>query len=453
MAFDWLLDSETNDLVFDSTSKDLVFITNNHEDIRQRVAIKLQTYKGEWFINTDYGVPYLQDIISVARSKSVVDNILKNSAEAETGVGVISNFNSVYGTDNRNYSLTFDINYNNNAIPLQVSLNPQTELTYNLPNSWNSAVNCQETIITANSMYDYVNISGLPPTTGDSSWVNEWAGGSSPTVVSYLKVATGATHSLGLKSNGAVVAVGDNTYGQCNVSAWTDIIDVSAGTGSDHSVGLKSNGTVVATGNNTNDQCDVSSWTNITKISVGGSHTVGLKSDGTAIAVGTDAYGQIGVGTWINLIDVSAGYRHTIGLKSDGTVYQTGALNAGATSSWTNITKITSGMDIAFGLRSNGTVARANGDYPPAWLNTIDTWTNIVDICAGNTFLIGIKADGTTVLAGGYDDLLNIASWTGITSLDAGGGGWYAGHAVGIKLDGTVIANGDNTYGQCNLPA
>jgi len=37
-----------------------------------------------------------------------------------------------------------------------------------------------------------------------------------------------------------VVAVGDNWYGQCEVKAWEDIVQVSAG--SEHTVGLKKDG-------------------------------------------------------------------------------------------------------------------------------------------------------------------------------------------------------------------
>ena len=36
-------------------------------------------------------------------------------------------------------------------------------------------------------------------------------------------IATGGNHTVGLKSDGTVVAVGNNFYGQCNVSGWTDI--------------------------------------------------------------------------------------------------------------------------------------------------------------------------------------------------------------------------------------
>jgi hypothetical protein len=38
---------------------------------------------------------------------------------------------------------------------------------------------------------------------------------------------------------------------------------------------LKSDGTVVATGNNNNNQCDVDGWENIIAISVGRYHVVG----------------------------------------------------------------------------------------------------------------------------------------------------------------------------------
>ena len=36
-------------------------------------------------------------------------------------------------------------------------------------------------------------------------------------------VSAGALYTIGLKSDGTVVAVCDNAYGQCDVSSWTDI--------------------------------------------------------------------------------------------------------------------------------------------------------------------------------------------------------------------------------------
>lgn len=68
-------------------------------------------------------------------------------------------------------------------------------------------------------------------------------------------------YTVGLKTDGTVAAVGDNEYGQCNVSNWSDIVAVS--TGSWYTVGLKSDGTVAAVGDNYDGQCDVSGWSGL----------------------------------------------------------------------------------------------------------------------------------------------------------------------------------------------
>ena len=76
-----------------------------------------------------------------------------------------------------------------------------------------------------------------------------------------MAISVGSNHTVGLKADGTVVAVGYNKYGQCEVSDWTDIVAVSAG--DNHTVGLKADGTVVAVGDNDYDKCDVSLWRDI----------------------------------------------------------------------------------------------------------------------------------------------------------------------------------------------
>jgi len=61
-----------------------------------------------------------------------------------------------------------------------------------------------------------------------------------------VQVAGGYGHTLGLRANGTVVAVGLNDEGQSNVGDWTDISQLAAG--SFHTVGLKGDGAVVAAG-------------------------------------------------------------------------------------------------------------------------------------------------------------------------------------------------------------
>jgi hypothetical protein len=89
------------------------------------------------------------------------------------------------------------------------------------------------------------------------------------------------------KSDGTVVAVGWNEYGQCDVGSWTDIVQVSAN--NVHTVGLKSDGTVVAVGDNGSGQCDVGDWTGIVQVAASEGYTVALKSDGTVVAAGWEA--------------------------------------------------------------------------------------------------------------------------------------------------------------------
>ena len=191
-------------------------------------------------------------------------------------------------------------------------------------------------------------------------------------------VSAGSNHTVGLKSDGAVVAVGWNKYGQCDVADWRDIVAVSAGPY--HTVGLKSDGTVVATKFiesmfvTYEGQCDVADWTDIVAVSAGGWHTVGLKSDGTVVAVGRNDEGQCDVAGWTDIVAVSAGGVHTVGLKSDGTV-----------------------------------VAVGHKDYGQC---DVVNWTDIVAVSAGSSHTVGLKSDGTVVAVGGKDDgRCDVAGW------------------------------------------
>ena len=138
-------------------------------------------------------------------------------------------------------------------------------------------------------------------------------------------VSAGASHTVGLKSNGTVVAAGNDDFGKLDVEQWQDIIDVSAGWG--YTIGLKSDGTVVATGDNTFGQCDVEDWKNIVDVSARNDITLGLKSDGTVVATGNHENGAGSVSDWKDIIEISTGVFNTVGLKSDGTVVATEALN------------------------------------------------------------------------------------------------------------------------------
>ena len=258
-------------------------------------------------------------------------------------------------------------------------------------------------------------------------------------------IAVGSSHTVGLKSDGTVVAVGSNSYGQCDVSGWTDIVAVSAG--NNHTVGLKSDGTVVATGRNYDGQCDVTGWTDIVAVAAGDVHTIGLKSDGTVVATGDNYFGQCDVSGWTDIVTVAAGDLYTVGLKSDGTVVATGYYYRGQcdVTGWTDIVAVSAGDHHTVGLKSDGTVV-ATGDNDAGQCD-VSGWKDIVAVAAGDVHTVGLKSDGTVVAAGhNHRGQCDVSGWTDIVAVAAGG---Y--HTVGLKSDGTVVATGDNGSGRCDV--
>ena len=258
-------------------------------------------------------------------------------------------------------------------------------------------------------------------------------------------VSAGFVHTVGLKSNGTVVAAGNNYAGQCDVSSWTDIVAVSVG--SSHTAGLKSDGTVVAVGSNDDGQCNVSSWTDIVAISAGYSCTVGLRSDGTVVAVGSKNSGHCDVSEWTDIVAISSGNGHTVGLRSDGTVLATGSNKFGQcdVENWTDIAAISAGREHTVGLRSDGTVVAVGNKYG---LHDISEWTDVVAISTGNHYhSVGLRSDGTVVAVGiNEDGQCNVSDWTDIVTISAG-----INHTAGLRSDGTVVAAGDNHDGQCDV--
>ena len=258
-------------------------------------------------------------------------------------------------------------------------------------------------------------------------------------------VSAGSWHTVGLKSDRSVVAVGYSGDGQCGVEDWTDIVAVTAGYY--HTIGLKSDGTVAAVGGNGNGQCDVQDWTDIVAVTAGNYHTIGLKSDGSVTAVGYNDYGQCDVENWTDIVAVTAGTNHTVGLKSDGSVTAVGYNEYGQcdVQDWTDIVAVSAGAKHTVGLKSDGTVI-AVGDNEYGQCDVQD-WTDIVAVSAGNGHTVGLKSDGSVVAVGdnAYGQC-DIQDWTDIVAVTAG-----VRHTVGLKSDGSVVAVGDNDDGQCNV--
>ncbi|GEM_PF-4206681 len=261
----------------------------------------------------------------------------------------------------------------------------------------------------------------------------------------YGSISAGGYHTIGLKEDGTVLAVGNNDNGQCNVEQWKDIVSISAG--NCHTIGLKNDGKVVACGNNYYGQCNVMKWENIIAISAGKDHTVGLKEDGTVVAIGNNVFGQCDVGKWRDIVAISAGGNHTVGLKKDGTVVAAG-YNKNMQCNvreWRGISAISAGEYHTLGLMRNKTiVAVGNNDN---WQCNIARRENIVAISAAEDHSVGLREDGTVVATGSNEyGQCDVNWWKDVTEIAAG-----LNFTIGLTKDGKFFTCGNNYYDQCDI--
>ena len=243
-------------------------------------------------------------------------------------------------------------------------------------------------------------------------------------------IAVGYRHIVGVKSDGTVLAVGNNDHGQCNVENWTDIIAIKAR--GDRTVGLKADGTVVAVGENEHGECDVDDWSDIVAIAVGYAHTAGLKRDGTVVAVGRNESDCCNVSGWNHIVDIACGDRHTAGLRSDGSVVIQGD-GYGLTDG--DFVSISADGKDTYGIRRDGSDPR-NG------------FTGVVDMLHGPFFVL--KRDGSVEIGHSepkWQELHTVFyGWKDIVAI--AGAKLFGTIYVGLKSDGTVLAAGDtDSYG------
>lgn len=104
---DIAMDIQTGDILI--TNSRLSLIQDPIEVMRQKLKIRLQTFREEWFLNLGVGLPYFQEFFVKGTPKDLVDITLRDYILDTEGVVEITSFESTFNDATRKYSLSFGV--------------------------------------------------------------------------------------------------------------------------------------------------------------------------------------------------------------------------------------------------------------------------------------------------------------------------------------------------------
>lgn len=110
---------QNGDYVFGSGQED--FYKDSPDGVAQIVQTRLLLFRGEWFLDSQEGTPYLQGVIGKS-DEQVRDDIIKQRVLNTEGVLRIVSYESNLDRENRklSVSLTIDTIYGNNSIQVVI---------------------------------------------------------------------------------------------------------------------------------------------------------------------------------------------------------------------------------------------------------------------------------------------------------------------------------------------
>ncbi len=213
----------------------------------------------------------------------------------------------------------------------------------------------------------------------------------------YTTVAAGDAHGLALRSDGTIVAWGQNDDGECNVPAGTY---KAVGAGADFSLAIRSDGSIVAWGSDLQGQVSrVPAGRDFVAVDGGEFFAVALKADGSVVAWGSDRWGQVsGAPRDRGFTAVVAGDDHAVALRSDGSLVSWGYWAAvDGTPADAAYADISAGGGHSLALRRNGSLVWWGEDRFDLGLANVPAGNDYVDVAAGYLHCLAVKEDGSAV--------------------------------------------------------
>jgi hypothetical protein len=87
---------------------DLAICDNNKEALAQAIKIRLKTLKGEWFLDSNLGMPYLTEIFARKVSNNYVRHLIISEIENIPSIKSVNNF-SMELTKERQAIIKFNV--------------------------------------------------------------------------------------------------------------------------------------------------------------------------------------------------------------------------------------------------------------------------------------------------------------------------------------------------------
>lgn len=85
---------------------------DNSESVAQKIKIRLLRHYGEWFLDTEVGIPYFQEILKKGVSKDYIDTIFIDEIVGTDGVKRITSYSSTINNSIYKASFTAETSEN-----------------------------------------------------------------------------------------------------------------------------------------------------------------------------------------------------------------------------------------------------------------------------------------------------------------------------------------------------
>jgi len=109
--------NSNNDFYFDNKKLAIITGNNTDEEILQRIKMRLRFFKDEWFLNSEHGLPYFQDILGTKNLDfNIVESILREQILSVQGVKEIVESSIDYDTNKRQFEYSVNLISINNTV-------------------------------------------------------------------------------------------------------------------------------------------------------------------------------------------------------------------------------------------------------------------------------------------------------------------------------------------------